>query len=214
MKDLPPLFPPADHEYEEAADELCQPLSFVTREMISDVFDSQLRGRQDITACFTGHRQLPPEDAEALSDRLDELLECLARHGYRDFISGAALGFDLLAAERVIALKRSVPDVRLLLAIPCQNQTARWRPADTDRYEHIVYHADSIAVLSPRYYEGCMQVRNRFMVDRSSLCICYMTAFQGGTASTVHYAQTQKLPVVNVADEEFTRIFIRNMDQA
>ena len=59
-----------------------------------------------------------------------------------------------------------------------------------------------------------MQVRNRFMVDRSSLCICYMTAFQGGTASTVHYAQTQKLPVVNVADEEFTRIFIRNMDQA
>lgn len=214
MKDLPPLFPPADHEYEEAADELCQPLSFVTRDMISDVFDSQLRGRQDITACFTGHRQLPADEVDSLADRLDELLDCLVRHGYRDFISGAALGFDLLAAERVLLLKRRCPDVRLLLAIPCQNQTARWRPEDAARYEHIVYHADHTHVLSPFYFDGCMQVRNRFMVDRSSLCICCMTAFQGGTASTVKYAQTKKLPVVNVADREFCRIFIRNLDQA
>lgn len=214
MRDLPPLFPPSEQEYEKAADELCQPLSFVTRELISDVFESQLRGRHDMTACFTGHRHLPADEITPLADRLDKLLECLYDHGYRDFISGAALGFDLLAAERVIAMKMRHFDVRLLLAIPCQNQTARWRPEDAARYEHIVYHADFTQVLSPHYYEGCMQVRNRFMVDRSSLCICYMTVFHGGTASTVRYAQTQQLPVVNVADEEFCRIFIRNMDQA
>ena len=214
MKDLPPLFPPADHEYEKAADELCQPLSFVSRDMISDVFDSQLRGRQDMTACFTGHRLIPSEEVQTLADRLDTLLVCLCEHGYRDFLCGAALGFDLLAAERVILLKRRYADVRLLLAIPCQNQTARWHPDDAARYEHVVYHADDTAVLSPHYYEGCMQVRNRFMVDRSSLCICYMTAFRGGTASTVRYAQMQKLPVVNVADGEFVRIFVRNLDQS
>lgn len=183
----------------KAADALRQPLSFITREMISDVFDSQLRGRKDLTVCFTGHRVIPREELPGLTARLDSVLEALYQRGFRDFISGAALGFDVLAAERVIALKAKHAGVKLHLAIPCSSQADRWSQQDCERYERMLYHADSSRILSQQYYVGCMQVRNRYMVDRSAFCLCYLTHSRGGTMSTVAYALEQECPVLNLA---------------
>lgn len=197
-----------------AADALRQPLSFITREMIADVYDSQLRGRKDISVCFTGHRLIPHDDHEALTDSLNKVLECLYQRGYRDFFSGAALGFDALAAEKVLELRARHPDVRLHLAIPCSSQAERWRAADCKRYEHLLYHADATHVLSRDYYEGCMQVRNRFMVDRSSLCLCYLRHMKGGTMSTVSYAMEQSCPVLNLAMPDACDAFIRDASTA
>ena len=39
------------------------------------------------------------------------------------------------------------------------------------------------------------------MVDRSSVCVCYLTQESGGTASTVKYALRKGLFVRNLADE-------------
>lgn len=44
-----------------------------------------------------------------------------------------------------------------------------------------------------------MMVRNRFMVDRSALCVCYLNKMKGGTMSTVAYAVQEKLSVLNLA---------------
>lgn len=193
----------------KAADAMRQPLSFISREMVADVFDSQLRGRKDLTVCFTGHRLIPKKNEPKLCQRLDDLLEALYRRGYRDFISGAALGFDVMAAEHVIMLKQRHADVRLLLAIPCSTQAQRWSAHDCERYERMLYHADATHVLSPDYYEGCMQVRNRFMVDRSALCLCYLTHSRGGTMSTVAYAMQEDCPVLNIAMADACEAFIR-----
>lgn len=183
----------------KAADTLRQPLSFVSREMVADVFDSQLRGRRDITACFTGHRSIPKAEQEAVLQRLDAVLERLYSRGYRDFISGGALGFDTLAAEAVLRMKVRCADARLILAIPCVTQSAKWSANDTQRYERLLYAADELKVLSQFYYDGCMLVRNRYMVDQSSFCIAYLTHMRGGTMSTVSYAMQQECPVLNVA---------------
>lgn len=203
--------PRASRYTRKAADALRQPLSFISREMIADVFDSELRGRKDLTVCFTGHRVIPRDEADTLSIRLDALLEALYHHGYRDFISGAAIGFDTLAAERVIALKARFPEVHLRLAIPCSTQSDRWNAVDCERYEHIVYQADTLHVLSQHYYPGCMQVRNRFMVDRSALCLCYLTHSRGGTMSTVAYAMEQECPVLNLAMADACEAFISSL---
>lgn len=192
-----------------AADTLRQPLSYISRAMIADVYDSQLRGRKDLTVCFTGHRAIPEAEAPRLAERLDRLLEHLYRKGYRDFFSGGALGFDTLAAERVIALRAVHPDVSLHLAIPCSSQADRWRPRECERYERVLYCADHTHVLSRHYYIGCMQVRNRFMVDRSALCLCYLTHNKGGTMATVAYAMQQSCPVLNTAMEDAVDAFIR-----
>ncbi len=200
--------PHPGRRYKKAADAFRQPLSFITREMIADVYNSQMRGRKDLTVCFTGHRHIPAEEEDILAQRTDALLEKLYSQGYRDFISGAALGFDALAAECVIRLKGRHPDVSLHLAIPCSTQADRWSAADCERYERILYNADSTHVLSRCYYMGCMQVRNRFMVDRSAFCLCYLTHSRGGTMATVAYAMQQSCPVLNLAMEDACDAFL------
>ena len=68
-------------------------------------------------------------------------------------------------------------------------------------YDRIIALADEVICLSERYYKGCMYARNRFMVDNSNYCICYMTETTGGTAYTVGYAKQQGLHVINIADQ-------------
>ena len=58
----------------------------------------------------------------------------------------------------------------------------------------------SVKVLAPHYYNGCMQKRNRHLVDCSSACICFLTKHEGGTAYTVDYAKQKGLYLINVAD--------------
>lgn len=161
------------------------------------------------TACFTGHRQLDENELPALVLRLDRVIDKLYQQGYRRFICGGALGFDMLAAERVIAYKKQHEDVSLLLAIPYAAQSSAWPIHEGQRYEQIIYHADETHVLSRAYYRGCMSVRNRFMVDRSACVICYLTQTKGGTASTVTYAARENRIILNVAMEDACTAFCR-----
>ena len=176
---------------------LQEPLSRITREMIAGGYADMTR--RPLTVCFTGHRHIAADALPLLTARMDRQLAQLYGKGYRDFLSGGALGFDLLAAERVMALRRVHPDVRLIMVLPCGNQTHRWAAQDCHRYERILYAADETRVLAPAYYEGCMQVRNRHMVDHSALCVCYMVSPRGGTLSTVSYALKEAVPVINLA---------------
>lgn len=202
--------PPAFNYKKTAADKLRQPLSFITKDMIAGVFDSQLQGRRDLTVCFTGHRMIPRAETVALEARLDLLLAALYARGFRDFISGAARGFDLLTAEAVIRLRSEHPDVHLLMALPCITQTQLWPEHECRRYEQILYNADDIIVLSEQYYDGCMLARNRYMVDHSAMCICYLTHNRGGTIYTVSYAMKNDCPVINIAMEDAVNAYVRN----
>jgi uncharacterized phage-like protein YoqJ len=58
------------------------------------------------TVCFTGHRQIPDEDYEALKDLLCRELEIQIQNGATHFRTGGALGFDTLAALTVLLLKK------------------------------------------------------------------------------------------------------------
>ena len=169
--------------------------------------DKEITQENRRSVCFTGHRHLSIGDLFVLTDRLDKLLMLCYEHGYRDFLCGGALGFDMLAAERVLRLQCQHDDIRLILVIPCSDQSNRWAAPDVRRYERLLYAADHIRVLSPDYYEGCMQVRNRYMVDHSSLCISYLRHQKGGTASTVAYALKQQITVLNVAMENVCAAF-------
>ena len=190
---------PRNHrEQANAADVLRQPPSFNSDNAAVDPYELRTRLQREHTVCFTGHRALSAKDAPTLA-KLDELLALLYNQGYRHFLCGGALGFDLYAAERVIELRRKHPDVRLIFCLPCADQSTKWKKADCSRYERLLYASDETRVLSPHYYEGCMQVRNAYMVDRSYLCVAYMTRLHGGTLSTVRYAISQDVPVINLA---------------
>ena len=155
------------------------------------------------TAFFTGHRHLPSDEIGLISDKLFHSLSCAYSEGYRRFFCGCALGFDTLAALQTLRFKKIYPDVILSLAIPCETQSARWQESDKRIYARILEQADEKTILSPHYYQGVMLTRNRFMADRSSLCICYLSHMRGGTAYTVRYAlQSSRINIVNLAVDQ------------
>ena len=66
-------------------------------------------------------------------------------------------------------------------------------------YERIKALADKVVYTSQEYTKGCMHKRNRHLVDHSSVCVCYLTKKDGGTAYTVDYAEKQGLEIFNLA---------------
>lgn len=152
------------------------------------------------TAFFTGHRQLSSTTAKSLAAPLSRAIREAYLQGYRIFICGGALGFDTLAAQTLLKMKKDLPDIVLSLAIPCPSQPDPWPEYDQRVYRSIIRQADVVKVLSPAYYPGVMLSRNRYMADQSSLCICYLNSTRGGTAYTVRYAlQYPYMNFVNLA---------------
>ena len=149
---------------------------------------------------LTGHRRLP-SDGGALRRRLDARIGALCREGVTEFLSGGALGFDLLAAEAVLRAREQLP-VQLLCAVPFDQQADHYTPDWKRRFNHCLLAADQVFALSRRYYNGCYAARNRFMVDASSLLICYFDGQSGGTAQTVHMAGQSGLEIVNLAEPQ------------
>ena len=125
----------------------------------------------------------------------------LYRRGILYYGAGGAVGFDCLAAQTVLRLRESCPDMKLILVLPCLNQTRGWRAEDVAEYERIKEQADKVTYVSQQYTRDCMFKRNRHLVNNSGFCICYLTKETGGTAYTVHYAKEKLLTVYNVAKE-------------
>lgn len=149
------------------------------------------------TCCFTGHRLLPPGMDEILYSRVLALSEELIAQGYTRFASGGALGFDQLAARVILSLKHKHPQIKLLMVLPCRTQAAKWSPPDAALYGEILSRSDSVQYICDHYTPSCMFMRNRALVDMSSVCICYQTHDGGGTAYTVNYAHKRGLDVIN-----------------
>lgn len=151
------------------------------------------------TCCFTGHRDISAMTYQELLDQMLPLFKRLVDRGFEYFVCGGALGFDTFAANFINSMKQSGYPVKLVLMLPCKDQTARWSAYDKAVYEHILNTADEVIWLADRYYSGCMQARNRAMVDASRACICYLhEAGHSGTRQTVEYAQSHGVAVVNV----------------
>lgn len=157
------------------------------------------------SCCFTGHRVIPRAEYSGLVVALDRTLEELVGHGYTDFFAGGALGFDTLAALRVIALRQKYPSLSLHLILPCRDQTLGWSGESIDIYNGIITAADSVGYVREAYRRGCMQERNRALVDSASVCVCYLNGRKkGGTAGTVKYAMASNVGIINLGREEIS----------
>lgn len=150
------------------------------------------------TCCFTGHRKLPKETIAQMVKRLDQEIEKLVRQGVTDFISGGAIGFDQIATSLIVAKKEMGRDIRLIFALPCRNQDARWRVEQKRLYSNLLTQADEIICVSDEYHTGCIKKRNEFMVDSAAYCICALMYDRSGTGQTVRYTRQKGLRVINI----------------
>ena len=152
------------------------------------------------TCCFTGHRDIAQDEKQEVKRQLECVLRTLIGKGIRYFGSGGARGFDLMAADVVLQLKKEFPHIRLIMVLPCRNQTRGWRWEDIRHYERILPQADKVVYVQEKYSPGCMQKRNRHLVNYSSVCVAYCTRDTGGTANTIRYARQKGLKIIHLAD--------------
>lgn len=157
--------------------------------------------KKNETCCFTGHRKLPKEQYAEIEKVLEKRIIELIKKGVRYFGAGGALGFDTMAALTVLKLKERYSHIKLILVLPCKNQTEKWQQKDIDMYEYIKSKCDKYVYTSQYYYNGCMQKRNKHLVDNSGYCICYLTNENSGTAITVNYAKKKNLMIYNIVEE-------------
>lgn len=148
--------------------------------------------------CFTGHRELPRESLPELRDLLRRAVRYAYAHGVREFRAGGALGFDTLAALTVLELREEHPELSLCLYLPCRDQDRGWSERNRAIFREILGRADRVRYISEEYYHGCMQRRNRALVDGSDVCVAFCRHLGGGSAYTVKYAKEEGLTVWNL----------------
>ena len=102
-------------------------------------------------------------------------------------------------AIAVIKLKKKYPNIKLILALPCVNQTAKWNnQRDIEIYNKILDRSDEHTYISQEYTDTCMLDRNRYMVDHCDYCIAYLNRSFGGSAYTYKYAKSNGLIIKNL----------------
>lgn len=160
---------------------------------------NDLKFDRTVSAAFTGHRFYDFSQRKFIQERLTSAISEAYDHGIRNFISGFALGIDLMAAQLVQSLKCNLPGISLTAAIPFEDQAERYNIYDKRVYGRLLELADKVIVLSDCYYPRCFLDRDEFMVENASYLIAYYDGREkGGTYYTVKKARARGIPIINV----------------
>ena len=159
---------------------------------------------KDKTCCFTGHRTLQKEQLPEIIRQLEAVIEKLIQQGVIYYGCGGAIGFDQLAGEAVLSLKKKHPQIKLIMVLPCAEQDKNWPQTAKYRYRALLAACDKIVYIQQAYDSGCMHRRNRHLVDNSGVCVAWFAGRLGGTEHTINYAKQQGITVINIAGRPFS----------
>lgn len=144
---------------------------------------------------FTGHRNLAGTDFD--EHLLERVVADLVKTGTTRFLCGMAVGFDMKAAQAVLALKGKY-DIQLVACLPCENQSERFSEKNKSLYNEILGKCDEVIVLEKEYVSGCMQRRDRYLVDNCDVLVCFLRKSSGGTHYTVKYARKENKKIIEI----------------
>ena len=151
--------------------------------------------RREKTACFTGHRpEKLSEHKDRIKERLNAAIDAAIEEGYDTFITGLARGVDLWAGEMVLEKKKTNPSLSLIAAKPFDVFSVDWK-----EYSYIIENADEVFTATcnaeDTQSDEAYTTRDRWMVDNSSLVLAVYCGAEGGTKSTIEYANNMGVPV-------------------
>ena len=150
------------------------------------------------TVSFFGHRFI--DNFRVIEDRLEELIiKLLREHEYADFLVGRNGDFDQLVSSTIRRVKREFRDDNCAHILVLPYNTSEFQNNEdsfADYYDEVEICPESHAA----HFKAAMQIRNRHMVDRSDLVICYIEHNSGGAYQTIQYALKQEKKVVNLAE--------------
>ena len=151
------------------------------------------------TVSFFGHRQIDRFfDAE---EKVTAIVRSLVTEKeYVEFLIGRDGEFDQIVSSTVKRAKRDIRDDNSELTWVMAYPKAEYvnNAYSFDEYYDRVEVCDEAAQSHPK---SAIQIRNRRMVDRSDLVVCYVDHQSGGAFQTMQYAQKCGKEVINLALE-------------
>ncbi len=159
--------------------------------------------------CFTGYRpdKFPfliengNSEYEKLKIKINDALISLIDDGYLTYYTGMAMGFDIIAAEAVLELKKQYNNLRLICALPFPEQGKGFPVEWRERFNNIINNADEVISINDKYYKGCYSRRNNFMVNKCDYVITWFDGQKGGTENTLKFASKNHRSIINLNEE-------------
>ena len=139
---------------------------------------------------FFGHSECYGLDAAVLRRAIEELVE----QGVTEFVVGNHGQFDAMVFSCLQDLDKVYPEISYSVALA-------YLPTRKEEYD--IYHGRSF------YPEGqeigpakfAIERRNRWMIDASDCCLCYINHTWGGAYKFARMAKNRGLQVINLGSE-------------
>ena len=131
------------------------------------------------TVCFFGHRQI--DDFRLVEQRVEALIDrLLNEHEYVEFLVGRDGEFDQLVTSATLRCRKRLDTA---------NCSVIW----------VMPYLKSDYIKNRESYDSYYD-RNRAMVDRSDLCVFYVTHKGGGAYQTLRYAEKVDANIINLCE--------------
>jgi len=151
------------------------------------------------TVAFFGHREIDyPFIVEELLDK--HIHDLLSKKEYVDFLVGRNGEFDQYASSAVLRIRKQYRDDNSSLILVLPYLTAEY-VNNQNSFENYYSEIEVSYAASAAHPKSAFQIRNREMVDRANLVLCYVERPAGGAYQTIQYAYKQGKAVINLADE-------------
>ena len=152
------------------------------------------------TVAFFGHRYI--DNMLAVEERLEEIIRSLMRDKeYVDFVVGRNGDFDQYVSSTVLRCKKNYRDDNSSLVLVLPYASAEYAN-NQDYYEEYYDDIEVSFEASKAHPKAAIQIRNREMVDRADLIVCYIERKNGGAYKTIQYAERIGKPIINIAEQE------------
>ena len=150
------------------------------------------------TVAFFGHRYV--DNIMKVENLLEEQIRKLIdENEYVDFLVGRNGDFDQCVSSSVLRVRKNHRDDNSALVLVLPYPMAEY--LNNENYFHDYYTDIEISnAASVAHPKSAIQIRNREMVDRADLIICYVEHEKGGAWQTVEYALKSNKDVINLAD--------------
>lgn len=128
--------------------------------------------------------------------------------GYEMFITGMTRGFGILAGEAVCEVReKSGLPIFLCAAIPYKKQPDKWNSAWKMRYHRLLMNCEGQKNVFgfQTYARGLERFLDQYLIDHTTLLICYYDGRQGDAQEAYFYAKEKERSILNLAVQDYTK---------
>lgn len=146
------------------------------------------------TVSFFGHRRIEniSETEKKLFSAVNNIIK---NYDYVKFLVGREGEFDLLASSVISRATAGNHNTHIVLVLPYMKAGYR------DHKQNYLCCYNEIEICensSSAYPKSAIQIRNKTMIDRSDIVVCYVSHKSTGAYQAMRYAENLKRHIINI----------------